>query len=133
MSANRIIVDVDGVIAAKTTDGDYANAAPLPYGIAQINALYDRGFEIYLFTARYGDRENGNLTKMYQRGYVELVDWLAKNNVKYHVVQLGKPAGALYIDDKAARVESDTPGGWDQVWEEVEQLHKKDKYGNVIK
>ena len=59
-SLKRIIVDCDGVIAGKDNGGDYAKAPPLIHGIKQVNKLYDMGYEIVLYTARYGDRESGN-------------------------------------------------------------------------
>ena len=43
---------------------------------------------------------------------------------------MGKPAGAIYIDDKAARVTGDDHDGWSQVWYEVSDLAGKDRYGN---
>ena len=43
---------------------------------------------------------------------------------------MGKPAGVLYIDDKAARVNSDDKDGWLSVWDEVGKLKGRDKYGN---
>ena len=118
-SLKRIIVDCDGVIAGKDNGGDYSKAPPLIHGIKQVNKLYDMGYEIVLYTARYGDRESGNIHMQYGRGYKEWTDWL-----------MGKPAGVLYIDDKAARVRGDDSDGWDQVWKEVEDLEGKDKYGN---
>ena len=127
-SSKNIVVDIDGVICASNS-GDYANAGPLPYGIKKINELYDRGFYIILLTARYGDREGGNLARQYQRGFIELVDWLKANNVKYNEVRLGKPPAMLYIDDKAARVEGDSENGWSHVSESLEKALKKDKYG----
>ena len=45
---------------------------------------------------------------------------------------MGKPAGAIYIDDKAARVRGDDESGWEEVWKEVDALKDKDKYGNPI-
>ena len=45
---------------------------------------------------------------------------------------MGKPAGAIYIDDKAARVEEDSQEGWGQVWKEVHNLKDRDRYGNKI-
>ena len=60
-SSKRLIVDCDGVIADKEHGGIYANAGPLQHGIDQVNKLYDMGFEIVLYTARYGDREKGNM------------------------------------------------------------------------
>lgn len=128
----RLVVDCDGVIADKTTGGDYENAKPLLYGIKQVNKLYDEGYTIVLYTARYGDRENGNLHNMYQRGYREWTDWLEKHGVKYHYAYMGKPAGVLYIDDKAARVRGDHEEGWNMVWHELNNLTGKDKYGNPI-
>ena len=127
-SSNNIVVDIDGVICASNS-GEYASASPLSYGIKRINELYDQGFYIILLTARYGDREGGNLARQYQRGFIELVDWLKANNVKYNEVRLGKPPAMLYIDDKAARVEGDSEDGWSHVGESLEKALKKDKYG----
>jgi histidinol phosphatase-like enzyme len=129
-SSQTLIVDCDGVIADKSSLGDYGNAEPLPFGIEQVNKLYDMGYIIVLYTARYGDRESGNIHKQYERGYREWTDWLEKYGVKYHHAFMGKPAGAIYIDDKAARVEADSQDGWGQVWKEVNNLEGKDKYGN---
>ena len=129
-SSRRIVVDCDGVIAGKGRGGDYANAPPLIYGIQQVNKLYDLGYEIVLYTARYGDRENGNVNMQYARGYREWIDWLDEHEVKYHHAFMGKPAGVLYIDDKAARVRGNDGDGWDEVWKEVDDLKGRDKYGN---
>ena len=128
-SLQTIIVDCDGVLA-DTKEGDYANAGPLQYGIDQVNRLYKEGYEVVLYTARYGDRESGNINRQYERGYREWVDWLEKHGVKYHHAFMGKPAGVLYIDDKAARVRGNNENGWREVWGEIDALEGKDKYGN---
>ena len=132
-SGQTLIVDCDGVIADKKYGGEYAKAGPLQFGIDQVNKLYDMGFIITLYTARYGDRCNGNIHQQYETGYKEWTDWLEKHGVKYHHAFMGKPAGAIYIDDKAARVEDDSQEGWYQVWHEVHELEGKDTYGNKIK
>jgi len=129
-TSKTLIVDCDGVIADKEHGGDYSKAGPLKHGIEQVNRMYDMGFTITLFTARYGDRESGNMHRQYARGYVEWTDWLEKHGVKYHNAYMGKPAGVMYIDDKAARVNGDDDSGWEQVWEEIDNLNGKDKYGN---
>ena len=126
----KIIVDCDGVIADKNCGGDYSKAGPLQHGIDQVNKLYDIGYEIVLFTARYGERKQGNLNLMYEAGYREWVDWLENHGVKYHHAFMGKPAGVLYIDDKAARVRGNDKEGWSEVWEEVKNLEGRDRYGN---
>ena len=126
----KIVVDCDGVIAGKEHGGDYSKAPPLKYGIEQVNKLHDMGYEIILFTARYGERRKGNINLMYEAGFREWTDWLEENGVKYHHAYMGKPAGVLYIDDKAARVNGNDQGGWADVWKEVKNLEGKDKYGN---
>ena len=131
-SEQTLIVDCDGVIADKAHGGEYAKAGPLLHGIAQVNKLYDMGYKITLYTARYGDREKGNLHKQYERGYREWTDWLAKHGVKYHHAFMGKPAGVMYIDDKAARVNGNSEEGWTQVWDEIDNLQGHDRYGNKI-
>ena len=125
----KIVVDCDGVIAGKEHGGDYSKAPPLKYGIEQVNKLHDMGYEIILFTARYGERRKGNINLMYEAGFREWTDWLEENGVKYHHAYMGKPAGVLYIDDKAARVNGNDQGGWAEVWKEVMNLDGKDKYG----
>ena len=131
-SEKTIIVDCDGVIADKNHGGDYAKAGPLQHGIDQVNQLYDMGYTITLYTARYGDRASGNIHKQYEMGYKEWTDWLEKHGVKYHHAYMGKPAGIMYIDDKAARVNGDNEEGWHQVWVELHQLKNRDKYGNPL-
>jgi len=61
-----------------------------------------------------------------------LANALEKHGVKYHHAYMGKIAGVLYIDDKAARVRSDDEDGWNQVWEEIEDLEDRDRYGRKI-
>lgn len=126
----KIVVDCDGVIADKNCGGNYSKADPLKHGIEQVNKLHDMGYEIILFTARYGERKKGNLNLMYEAGYREWTDWLEKHGVKYHHAYMGKPAGVLYIDDKAARVNGNDKEGWTEVWKEVNNLEGRDRYGN---
>ena len=131
-TSKKLIVDCDGVIADKAHGGEYGKAGPLKHGIEQVNKLYDLGYEITLFTARYGDRANGNIHLQYEMGYKEWTDWLDKHGVKYHHAFMGKPAGVMYIDDKAARVRSNDSDGWRDVWHEIDALENRDKYGNPL-
>ena len=128
--SKTIVFDCDGVIAKTRNDGDYSKAEPLLHGIAQVNKIYDMGYKVILFTARYGDRENQCVHRQYGRGYVEWVNWLDEHNVKYHEAWMGKPAGILYVDDKAARVDGDSDSGWEHVWDCLEKSNNRDKYGN---
>lgn len=83
--------DIDGTICSNT-DGDYASATPLPKRIEKINALFDAGNKIVLFTAR------GTQTGLDWRDLtvMQLGIW----GVRYHELILGKPFAHYYIDDK---------------------------------
>jgi hypothetical protein len=84
--------DIDGTICTNTY-GDYEQAQPFAYRIAHVNALFDNGHTVKLFTAR---------------GTTTGIDWrdattaqLAEWGVKYHELILGKPHADVFIDDKA--------------------------------
>lgn len=88
----KVCCDIDGVVASKTPGNDYGRAQPLQGNIRMINALYDRGFHITLFTAR---------------GYATGIDWkdvtarqMREWGVHYHELLFGKPDADIYIDDK---------------------------------
>lgn len=88
----KVCCDIDGVIAAKTPENDYGKASPMENNISILNALYDRGFHIVLFTAR---------------GYMTGIDWkdvtarqMEEWHVHYHELLFGKPDADIYIDDK---------------------------------
>ncbi|MEG1848787.1 MAG: acylneuraminate cytidylyltransferase family protein [Lachnospiraceae bacterium] len=88
----RFVFDIDGVVALKREDLDYAQAGPNEPMIRIINSLYDAGNTIVLFTAR---------------GYVTGRDWsdvtkrqMSEWKVKYHELHFGKPNADYYVDDK---------------------------------
>lgn len=88
----KICCDIDGVLAAKTPGNDYSRAYPMVNNIQILNALYDKGFHIVLFTAR---------------GYSTGIDWkdvtarqMKDWNVHFHELLFGKPDADIYIDDK---------------------------------
>ncbi len=88
--------DVDGVICTNT-HGEYEKAMPIGRTIAQINALYDVGHKIVLFTAR------GTVTSRDCREITEqqMNAW----GVRYHELLFGKPYFDLMIDDRAMSLE----------------------------
>lgn len=84
--------DIDGVLAALTPDNNYHAALPLSENIRLVNALYERGHCILLFTAR------GSTTGLDWRAVTEaqMAEW----GVKYHTLLFGKPAADYYVDDR---------------------------------
>jgi capsule biosynthesis phosphatase len=133
LNGKTIIFDFDGVVCANN-NGDYANSPPYPHAIEQISKVYDLGYKVVLFTARYGDRLNGCAARQYNAGYEEWLTWMRKHNVKYDEAWMGKPAGSMYVDDKACKVDS-SKGlvDWTQnFWPQLAALNKVDKYNQPI-
>jgi len=83
--------DLDGTLCSNT-EGEYAQAVPLPERILKVNELYDQGNKILIYTAR---------------GTVTGIDWreLTQNQldewgIKHHELRLGKPFADIYVDDR---------------------------------
>lgn len=86
------VVDIDGVIASIVPGNDYTRAGPLAGNIACVNALFDAGHRIVLFTAR--GSETGIDWSGTTRAQMEA--W----GVRHHELRFGKPAADHYIDDR---------------------------------
>ena len=84
--------DLDGTLCTNT-EGEYESAIPFPERISKVNALYEGGSNILIYTAR------GTVTGIDWRPLTEkqLAEW----GVKYHELRLGKPFADVYIDDRA--------------------------------
>jgi len=66
-----------------------------------INILYESGYEIKIFTARYMGRNFDNFKKAHKVGYQKTFNQLKKWNLKFHKLILGKPTFDLFVDDKS--------------------------------
>jgi CMP-N-acetylneuraminic acid synthetase len=84
--------DIDGVIACLTPDNDYTRADCHTSTIDIINALYEQGHYIILFTAR------GTKTGIDWKQTTE--EQLQRWGVKHHELKFGKPAADFYVDDR---------------------------------
>lgn len=91
MDKKIIAFDCDGVIC-ETQGTDYPNGATPKYeNIAKINALYDAGNHILIFTGR-GTESGIDWRELTER---QFRDW----GLKYHELKFGKPAFDLFVDD----------------------------------
>lgn len=88
----RYCFDMDGVIAHLSPNNDYNLAKPNMEVIEKVNALYDLGNYIIIFTAR------GSATGIdwHQISLDQLNTW----GVRHHEFRTGKPNADFYIDDK---------------------------------
>jgi capsule biosynthesis phosphatase len=101
MKLKTICFDVDNIICKTNTKRNYLNSKPIKKNIKVINKLYDKGFKIILYTARYMGRCNENLIQVKKKIKPLTVKQLKKWEVKYHKIYFGKPSFDLFIDDKS--------------------------------
>lgn len=91
-----IFVDVDGTLTVETlgwgNDVFFART-PRPEIIEKVNAMYNSGHNIVIWTARR--LEDKEVTER----------WLLKHGVKYHRAKYDKPMWDWYICDKSINVE----------------------------
>ncbi len=99
-----IVFDVDDTILI-TVDRDYENSRPKMEVIEGMRALKEAGWFIYLHTARGMGRSGGDIESVRGEVIEEIEAFCRKFDVPYDVIQIGKPYGAYYIDDKAATPE----------------------------
>ena len=74
---------------------------PNKEAILKINQLYESGFYILIFTARFMGRSNGDIEKAYELGYEFTRSQLLNWGLKFNKLVLGKPEYDIIIDDKA--------------------------------
>lgn len=92
--------DLDNTIC--TTKKNFYNfSKPKKKIIKMINDLYDEGYHIKIFTARYMGRSNDSVFKAKKSGFEFTKKQLKKWNLKYHKLIFGKPSYDIFVDDKA--------------------------------
>ena len=100
---NTIVVDIDDTICY-TENRNFAYSVPNTDVINKINELYDKGWQIILYTAR-GAKSCNTLEERIHK-YKDLTQhWLDKNNVKYTELVFGKMNADYYVDDKNMSIE----------------------------
>ena len=96
----KICFDIDGVIC-KTKNNNYKKSKPIKKNIKLINLLFDKNFEIIIYTARFMGRNKDQISKAKKQGYNFTKNQLKKWNLKYDRLIFGKPSFDLFIDDKS--------------------------------
>ena len=88
----RLVIDIDGVLAEAVPDLDYASAGPIQDNIDRVNALYDHGCHIVLFTAR-GSGTGRDWSAV-------TAEQMQRWGVQHHELRFGKPPADYYVDDR---------------------------------
>ena len=100
MKIKTICFDLDNTLCT-TKKNNYTKSKPIKKNIKLVNKLYDDGYNIKIFTARFMGRSNDNQNLAKKRGFEMTKKQLKKWNLKYHKLILGKPTYDFVVDDKA--------------------------------
>jgi len=79
----------------------YNYCEPIQEMIDLSNSLYDKGYTIYIYTARGMHTLNGDVKEIYAKLYDITLNSLEKWGVKHNGLYMGKLHYDLLIDDKA--------------------------------
>ena len=101
MKFKIICFDIDNVICRTNVDKNYSKSKPIKKNIELINKIYNKGYNVILYTARYMSRYKGNLTKVKKKIKPLTLKQLKRWKVNYHKIYFGKPSFDLFVDDKS--------------------------------
>jgi len=105
INLKQIIVDLDNTITVHSKRS-YPDMEPNEDVIAMLHKYREQGFGIVIHTARNMRTYENNVGKIVANTVPVIIDWLAKHNVPYDEIRVGKPwcgNGGFYVDDKAIR------------------------------
>jgi hypothetical protein len=85
-----------------------------------INALYEEGNTIIIYTSRFMGRNKNDIIKTHKEGYEFTLKQLASWGVKFHELIMGKPRYDLLVDDRAIFYKKN----WKQISEEINEKLK---------
>jgi histidinol phosphatase-like enzyme len=95
-----ICFDIDGVIC-NSPKNNYYKSIPIKKNIKKINQLYEQGYIIKIFTARFMGTTLDDINKSEKLAKKITINSLKKWGVKYHSIFFGKPSYDLFVDDKS--------------------------------
>ena len=104
MKKNKKLIlcfDIDNVICKTEKNKNYLLSKPILKNINCINNLFNKGYHIKLFTARYMGRSKENIRLAKKKSKNLTITQLKRWNVLYHELIFGKPSYDLFIDDKS--------------------------------
>ena len=100
MKKKIICFDLDNVLC-RTIGSNYNKSKPIKKNINLVNKLFEKGYYIKIFTARFMGRNNNSIIKAKKQGYSFTMTQLIKWQVNFHELIFGKPSFDIYIDDKS--------------------------------
>jgi len=102
-----IVMDVDGTLADRRGAGQsYAEVSAMPSVVQKLRSLKQQGYWIILYTSRNMRTHGGNIGEIIRHTAPVLIEWLARQEIPYDELHLGKPwcgHDGFYVDDRAIR------------------------------
>lgn len=102
-----IAVDLDDTLCFRPKEVEhlgadkYKHCKPINENIEYVNALYDKGHTIVIYTARGMFTYNFDVSKIYSNLYTPTLNHLEEWGVKFHQLIMGKYPYDYLLDDKA--------------------------------
>lgn len=118
----QIIVDLDNTITIHSKR-PYADMKPNLEVIAMLQEYSQKGFGIVIYTARNMRTYENNVGKIVANTVPVIIEWLAKHNVPYDEIRVGKPwcgNGGFYVDDKAIRPDEFLALNYDEIMDLID-------------
>lgn len=115
----QIVIDLDNTLTIND-DSPYPDKPPNTAVINMLRKYHDDGFSIVISTARNMRTYAGNEGKIIANTVPVIIDWLAKHNVPYDEIRVGKPwcgTEGFYVDDKSIRPQEFTSLSYEQIVE----------------
>jgi hypothetical protein len=100
----KIVIDIDGTLCDEE-DTDMSKRRPYEHRIAKLNAMYDNGATIVIYTSRGMNSTHDDPVLSDQKYRIFTESQLAEWGVKYHRLMFGKPNADVYIDNKNGLIE----------------------------
>lgn len=103
---HTICAPADGEDQAGDPDVKYSDAVPDRVLIARIREYREDGFRIAIHTSRNMRTFGGDVAAIRRHTLPIIVDWLARHDVPYDEIVVGKPwcgFDGFYVDDRAVR------------------------------
>jgi capsule biosynthesis phosphatase len=102
----RLVFDLDGTLTHDDPSVDYAARRPNTAVVEKLRAYQAEGFEIVICSSRNMRTYQGQVGKINANTLPVILDWLARHDVPYDELHIGKPwcgTEGFYVDDRAVR------------------------------
>ena len=115
----QIVMDLDNTITVDD-ESPYPEKRPNMAVIEMLRTYRARGFSIVINTARNMQTYDGNEGKIIANTVPVILEWLAKHDVPYDELRVGKPwcgTEGFYVDDKSIRPQEFVSLSYDEIVE----------------